>query len=638
MKKPLLLLALTTPLWAQPVLTPKALIGEPRPQECHLSPNGRWLAVQTGTAQWKLNRMEAGLTLYATDALAKPALHIAEADTARWSPDSSQLLFSKKGKLWVCPTSTWKARPFLKAEADDPVWSPDGKRIAYAAPAGPEHQGDSGRLYDDLFLRRWNHYYDGRRRHLFVTDLQGHTRDVTPGDRDASPTSGTFSSGDNLCFSPDGRALFYSAPPPRGQASSTNYDVYRVDLGLHMTTNLTQANLAADTGPRVAGNRLYLITYTRPGYESDFPVVKSCALGPGGQLVGDWKDEKLGDDLGQLSWGGGHRLTTLHQQNRQRGYLDQRALPHQGSLYSLSAGGNHWAGIETGLALPSRVVVGNLDNDKITTLGPLPHWKLGAVESVEFPVEGATMQMWIIKPPNYRADKKWPVVVLVHGGPQGGWGNGWSTRWNPQVWAAQGYLVAMPNPRGTSGRGRAFQEQVSRDWGGLAYRDLMTAVDLVAARPDVDPDRMAAAGASYGGYMVNWISVQTGRFKALVTHDGVWNLESMYGTTDELWFADWEFGGPPWGPGRPPDYDRFSPHRFAERLGQFKTPHMVIHNDKDYRCPMDQGLQLFTALQLQGVESRFLNFPDEGHWVGKPANSLRWHQEIFRFLKDKLHP
>jgi dipeptidyl aminopeptidase/acylaminoacyl peptidase len=627
MKRTLLALALMSPGWAQPEFTARALIDRPRPQECQFSPDGRWLAVQVGQPDWKANRVDSEVRIYRVGHWEKPEVTLSRADSARWSADSRLLLWSRAGKLWVGSTGDWKGRALAGLEAEGAIWSPDGRQIAFFAAQKATPRVDSGRLYDDLFVRRWNQYYDGRRRHLYVTDLQGHSRDVTPGDRDAGPTSGTFSWGDNLAYAPDGKALFYSAPPARGQASSTNYDVYRVELNGLKTDNLTAANPAADLGPKIYGDRLYVLSHSRPGYESDFGRLRSCALGN----WGTWREENLGDELGELA---GERIYTRGVGPRQRAFAGDKALSHEGSMHSLSCAGVYWAGIEGGLALPSRVVVGRLDGPSRVVLGQGPGWKLGAVESLEVPVEGASMQMWLIKPPGYQVERRWPLVVLVHGGPQGGWNDDWSLRWNAQLWAAQGYLVAMPNPRGSSGRGQAYQEQVSRDWGGLAYRDLMAGVDALVARPDVDPDRVAAAGASYGGYMVNWFAVNTGRFKALVTHCGVWNLESMYGTTDELWFADWEFGGPPWS--HPSDYERFSPHRLAARLGQYKTPHLVIHNDRDYRCPIDQGLQLFTALQRQGVESRLLNFPDEGHWVGKPANSLRWYREVFAFVAGKL--
>jgi dipeptidyl aminopeptidase/acylaminoacyl peptidase len=258
-------------------------------------------------------------------------------------------------------------------------------------------------------------------------------------------------------------------------------------------------------------------------------------------------------------------------------------------------------------------------------------------ESVDIEVEGGKMQMWILKPPGFDPKKKWPLAYLVHGGPQSAWTDNWSYRWNPQLWAAQGYVVALPNPRGSTGFGQKYVDEISGDWGGKCYDDLMKGVDYLEKLPYIDKDRLAAAGASFGGYMMNWFAVNTGRFKCLITHCSVWNFESMYGTTDELWFDEWEHGGPPWGPNRH-SYEKHSPHRLAANLGKFKTPMLVIHNDLDFRCPIGQGHELFTALQRQGVPSRMVNFPDEGHWVLKPKNSERWHQEVFAWLTKYVPP
>jgi dipeptidyl aminopeptidase/acylaminoacyl peptidase len=273
-------------------------------------------------------------------------------------------------------------------------------------------------------------------------------------------------------------------------------------------------------------------------------------------------------------------------------------------------------------------------------------------ESVEVPVEGVramqrlffpaedkmNMQMWILKPPGFDGSMKWPVVYLVHGGPQGAWEDSWSFRWNPQAWAAQGYVVVMPNPRGSTGFGQKFTDEITGDWGGKCYRDLVAGLDYVEKLPYVDKDRVASAGGSFGGYMQNWFAVSdiAPRFKCLVTHCSVWNFESMWGTTDELWFDEWEHGGLPWE--KPQKYAEFSPHKKAGNLGKHKVPMLIIHNDLDFRCPIGQGHELFSALQRQGVPSRFVNFPDEGHWVLKPKNSQRWHQEVFGWLKKYCPP
>jgi len=255
-------------------------------------------------------------------------------------------------------------------------------------------------------------------------------------------------------------------------------------------------------------------------------------------------------------------------------------------------------------------------------------------ESVTVPGAGGTpMQMWILKPPGFDATKKWPLAFLVHGGPQGAWEDGWSYRWNPQAWAAQGYVVALPNPRGSTGFGQKYVDEISRDWGGKCYDDLMAGLAYLEKQPWIDPERMAGAGASFGGYMMNWFAVNTGKFKTLITHCGVWNFDSMYATTEELWFDEWEHGGPPWLSRE--SYEKFSPHRFAKN---FKTPMLIIHNDLDFRVPVAEGLQLFTTLQRLGVPSRFINFPDEGHWVSKPKNSEFWHKEVFAWLTKHVPP
>lgn len=612
--------------WAQPTLTPTALIESERPVEVRMSPDGRYMAVQVARGSVAENKTQGELRIYAVGSH-RPLSVSKGSFSPRWSPDSKQLLCSRHQGLWLCASGAWKWRRVGKLEADEFVWRPDGKAIAYAAAVGKALEGP--RVYDDLFERRWTSWWDGRREHIFVSDLAGHSRDVTPGEIDAVPTSGAFSSGDNFCFSPDGQALFYSGPPARGQAYDTNYDVYRVDLGNLSRTNLTAANPAADLGPRIQDGRLYIISYARPGYESEFPQVRSCSLSAPGQ----WRNEKFGDDLAELTPSSSGWLIT---RSSGRGYMGEKLLHHRGSIHGLTGGAGKWAGIESSLSLPPQVIWGD-PSGKSYALGQRPTFKLGEVEKLQVPVEGGfSMEMWLVKPPTYRSDQRWPLVLLIHGGPQGSWGDGWISRWNPHTWAARGYLVLMPNPRGSSDQGRAFQEQVSRDWGGRAYRDLMAGVDMAVARPDVDANRLSAAGASYGGYMVNWMAVNTGRFKALVTHCGIWNLESMYGATDELWFTDWEFGGPPWAGSE--DYSKFSPHKLASKLGQYKTPHLVVHNDLDFRCPLDQGLQLFTALQRQGVPSRLVNFPDEGHWVSKPGNSLRWQEEMLNWVTRYCPP
>jgi dipeptidyl aminopeptidase/acylaminoacyl peptidase len=224
-------------------------------------------------------------------------------------------------------------------------------------------------------------------------------------------------------------------------------------------------------------------------------------------------------------------------------------------------------------------------------------------------------------------------VFLLHGGPQGAWDDAWSARWNPSLWAAQGWIIAAPNPRGSFGFGQTFVDQISGDWGGAVMTDIDTVVNAVSKMPFADSQRMGIAGASYGGYAVNWILGHTTRFKAAVTHDGVFNLESMSLATEELWFPDWEFGGAPWTPKARAEFAKWSPHLYAHNI---KTPTLIITNELDFRVPVDQGLQMFTILRRNGVPSEALVFPDEGHWVLKALNSRAWHEAVFGWLQKYL--
>jgi dipeptidyl aminopeptidase/acylaminoacyl peptidase len=241
--------------------------------------------------------------------------------------------------------------------------------------------------------------------------------------------------------------------------------------------------------------------------------------------------------------------------------------------------------------------------------------------------EGARVQGFLVKPPAFDQAKKYPVVMLIHGGPQGAWSHSWSYRWNAQVFAGAGYVVIMPNPRGSTGFGQKFIDEINGDWGGRAYDDVMAAADYASSLPFTDGNRMAAAGASYGGYMVNWILGHTNRFKALVSHAGVFDLRSEAGETEELWFPIWEFGGMPWS--NVEAYGKWSPSHFVK---EFKTPTLVVHGELDFRVPYGQGLHLFTALQLQKVPSKLLIFPDEGHWILKPQNSQLWHRTVLDWI------
>ena len=599
----------------------------------------------------------------------------------RWNPDGKAILFQSNragsSQLFLISLGGGEATQVttISTGADSGMISPDGKKIAFVSGVYPEFsempfaESDKknkekdaaiekspvkAKVFTKLFYRHWVEYVGDKRQHLFVCDLDGsNCRDATPGDRDAYPTSTTFSTADDFCWSPDSTHLIFSAVPAENEAWSTNYDICRapVDQPTTKWETLTP-NLAADSGPKVSfdGKRLMYRAQKKAGYEADRWVIQTVDISPDGAF----KSKPTALDIGDVSvddyaWlpadAEGPTRLALYETNAETvvmavaedGKLSPtKAVPDQGvTSFSASAGGIAYSMAK--MNHPTDIFVGGKNltkaNEKLLAEIDLP-----APESVEVPVEGAKMQMWILKPPGFDPAKKYPVVFLVHGGPQGAWGNGWSTRWNPSLWAAQGYVMAMPNPRGSTGFGQKFVDEISGDWGGKCYRDLVTGLAAVKKLGYVDPDRIASAGGSFGGYMMDWFAVSpiAKEFKTLITHCSVFNFESMWGTTDELWFDEYEHGGLPWEvPGK---YQEFSPHKKAAEMAKYKTPMLIIHNDLDFRCPIGQGHELFSTLQRLKVPSRFVNFPDEGHWVLKPKNSEYWHKEIFDWLAKYCPP
>jgi dipeptidyl aminopeptidase/acylaminoacyl peptidase len=600
----------------------------------------------------------------------------------RWSPDGKQILFesnrSGENQLWVIDIGGGEARQLttLSSEASDAQWSPDGKWIAFVSSVYPEFSGKpfkesdeanrkrkeevekspvKAKVFTRLFFRHWDSYVEDKRQHLFVMPAGGgEPRDVAPGDRDANPTSDTFSIGDDFAFSPDSSHLIFTAPPQHGEAWSTNYDLYRVPVGGGEAECLTKDNNAADGGPRFSpdGKHLLYRSQRRSGFEADrweLMVVDTnssgACEGKPRSLTATWDRSPDG-----YVWVGNDRVMCTADDNGLRPIfafsLSMRGGPEEFGLSglngSLSFGGadalaytnsamDHPNEILLATDLSGRFRVRNLSQANAKLLAELD---LPKPESVYIDVDGGKEQMWVLKPPGFDPAKKWPVAFLVHGGPQGAWEDGWSFRWNPEAWAAHGYIVACPNPRGSTGFGQKFVDEISGDWGGRCFDDLMKAADYLEKLPYVDKDRMAAAGASFGGYMMNWFEGNTTRFKTLISHCGVYNFESMYALTDELWFDEWEHGGPPWGPNKE-SYEKHSPHKKAKN---FKTPMLIIQNDLDFRVPVAEGLQLFTTRQRLGIPSKLINFPDEGHWVLKHKNSEYWHKEVFAWLKKYCPP
>ncbi len=641
-----------------------------------ISPDGKLVAYVVGTVDLDANSSASTLWLAPNAGGAPRQLTTTTKKDRhpRFSPDGRSILFesnrSGENQLWIIDLAGGEARQLttIATEASTGIFSPDGKQIAFVSAVYPEFSHKpyaesnaankkraeeitknpvKARTFTRLFYRHWDSWVEDKRQHLFVMPAAGgEPRDVTPGDRDGYPTSSTFSLGDDFTFSPDNKYLVYTAPPARDEAWSTNYDIWRVPVGGGTAENLTAANLAADSYPRYSpdGKRLAYRAQKVPGFEADQWEIVIQNAGAAPRVL----TEAVDASAEQFLWAadGASLFFQADQQGRATisrvAVADGRVTPFltgrtYGSL-TRSSDGKAMACTGASMRMPPEVLSvdpqGKTSNISHANDGLLAGLDLPTPESVEVPGAGGTpMQMWILKPPGFDPKKKWPLVYLVHGGPQGAWEDAWSFRWNPEVWAAQGYVIALPNPRGSTGFGQKYTNEISGDWGGKCFDDLMAGLAYLEKQPYIDVDRMAAAGASFGGYMMNWFAGHTDKFKTLVTHCGVYNFDAMYATTDELWFDEFEHGGAPWK--NRESYEKFSPHRFAQN---FKTPMLVIHNDLDFRVPISEGHQLFTTLQRLGVPSKMINFPDEGHWVLKPANSLYWHEQIFAWLKEYVAP
>jgi dipeptidyl aminopeptidase/acylaminoacyl peptidase len=579
----------------------------------------------------------------------------------RWSRDGRRLAFlSTRGgssQVWVVDARGGRARRLtsLASGASAFEWIGDTRLLVQTSVfpacgaddacnarrlAEAEKAPSRARAYDELLFRHWDSWSDGRRDHLVALDTDGTGAvDLTPGGADVPPFS---LGGSDWAVSPDGREACFSRKEPRGEAWSTNADVFVVPTAGGEARRVG-ASPGDDRGCAYSpdGARLAWRAQQRAGYESDRwqlvvldragstprsltaaldRQVESFTFSPDSRSLYFVVEEAGHSRVLSVPADGGATATVLDGPT-----LDElSALPDGRTILASEASLTHPAEIVRfatdgrGLARVTRL------NDAL-----LEPFGLRPGESVSYAgAAGRSVQAWLVKPPDFDPSRRYPLLLLVHGGPQGAWTDGWTYRWNAELFASAGYLVFMPNPRGSVGWGQAFTDDINGDWGGKAYEDVMKGADWAEALPYVEKGRSAAAGASYGGYLVNWIAGHSDRFRALVTHDGVFDLVSMYGSTEELWFPEWELGGPYWKD--PQAYARWNPREFASA---FKTPALVVHGERDYRVPLEQGLSMFTALRRQGVPARLVTFPDENHWVQKPANSVRWYEEVLAWLE-----
>ncbi len=594
-------------------------------------------------------------------------------DRPRWMPDGKRVVFiSTRGgssQVWSMNPDGSDAKQLtdLPTEAAGVLVSPDSKYLVFQSSVYPEcslsgtYDGAcnklaldteakskvKARVYTSLLYRHWTEWQGKRRQHLLSLPLDGgRIHDLTPGNRDVPPFS--LGGSEDYAISPESNEVCYVMNADPELATSTNSDLYVAPITGGESKKLT-TNPAADNNPVYSPDGKFLAyrSQTRPGYESDRWRLTLLERATGKLNV---LTEALDRSVGSIAWTPDSTRVFFVNEDRGRHQL-QMISAAGGGLRSIVNGAVSVDDVQ--FSKDAKIMIYSQQSGKSpteimkasSTGGPpvaLTHLNDGVLAdaglsdleeiSVEG-AEGARVSAFVVKPPTFSPNRKYPVLFLIHGGPQGAWGETWSYRWNPHVFAAAGFVVVMPNPRGSTGYGQKFTDEINADWGGKAFDDIMAVVDYVGKEPYTDATRMAAAGGSYGGYMVNWLLGHTDRFRAFISHAGVFDLRSMAGETEELWFPLWEFKGMPW---QNPDlYAKWSPSYFVEN---FKTPTLVIHGELDYRVPVGQGMQLFTSLQMQKVPSKLLLFPDEGHWVLKPMNSVLWYNSFLDWIGEWTKP
>ena len=658
-------------------------IGEPS-----VSPDGKWVAFSAVDVNLEANTKTPHLWIVpitSGDAKRLTPESGSGEDRIRFSPDGKRVLLesAKDGSSQIYVQDfdastgvlSGEARKVtnISTEASGSMWSPDGKSILFVSSVWPDCNDDAcnkardeekakskvkAKIFTQLMFRHWTSYFDGKYSHLFLVSSDGGVaRDLTPGGHDVPPFS--LGGQDQYSFSPDGKEIAYTSNIDEVQATSTNSDIFIVPVAGGAPKKIT-TNPGSDSTPLYSPDGKYIAyrSQLRGGYESD-----RFRLMLYERATGKITDVSPNFDrwVDSMAWSPDSKTIYFTAENEGEAPIYEVDITHPGAWpMELVAGFNDSPTItpdgktvvfdRMSISAPNEIytasvvrpgggrtvyvpplyTVNNYDlaqahhitwmNDYLLSqiqMQPLEsYWFNGALKD--------KVQGFVVKPPNFDPSKKYPVKYLIHGGPEGAWGDDWSYRWNPELFAANGYVIVMVNFHGSTGYGQKFIDAINGNWGGPPYQDLMLGLDYAEQHnPFIDKDHECALGASYGGYAINWIEGHTTRFKCLVSHDGMFNTISAYGTTEELWFNEWEFKGTPWT--NRALYDKWSPEMFATN---FKTPLLVVHGQLDYRLDVSEGFQLFTTLQRLKVPSKMLYFPDEGHWVLKPQNGRLWYQTV----------
>jgi dipeptidyl aminopeptidase/acylaminoacyl peptidase len=638
-----------------------------------VSPDGNWVSYTQTTVDLAANTKTNHVWLVPLQGGPARQLAPEEAERARWSPDGRSIAFiSDRGddpQIWVMPATGGTARQVtaLATGADGVTWARHADVLLFTSTVYPactsavdvaacnKQKLDSAnanpakaQISTELLFRHWTVWRSGRYTHLFVVATDGsNLKDLTPGAVD-SPTF--FVGGaDGYDIAPDGMEAVVTSNRTGHPAWTTNNDLYLTPTvaAASQPRDITAANPGSDAAPQFSPDGRY-IAYTsqaRDGYEADLFRLRVFD-----RQTGSSQDLTTGFNnwVEAFTWApDSHTLYFLAPEGVEtpvyrvslsapHGTRPEKIIGGTNSEIVVAPDGQSLVVTRSSVTQPSevyRVALGT------RAIAPLTHANDALLAGLDLPVPevvstrgalGARVESLLLKPPGFTPGQKYPGLVLIHGGPQSAWTDSWGYRWNPELFAARGYVVIMPNPHGSVGYGQPFTEEISGDWGGAPYRDVMAATDQLEALPYVDSARVGAAGASYGGYMIDWIAGQTHRFKTLVSHDGTYDLRSMY-ATEELWFMDWEFKGTPWG--NPALYEKWSPSRYVQNIA---TPMLIIEGAKDYRVPEGQALLLYTSLQRRGIPSKLLYTEKEGHWVLAPRDSQLWYATVQDWLDHYL--
>jgi len=640
-----------------------------RLESCALSPDGKWIAYNARTYSLESNTFVSNIFVASMDGKINRQVTTDKKNMSPvWAPDGKSIAFvsNRDGSFQIYTITPEGGEPKkvtnLSTEisyGNGIVWSSDGKLIAFTSDVYSDCPSDScnkaendardaskvkAQIVERLPFRVWDSWKDDKRSQLFVVEVSsGKIRDLIQGDFDVPPID--LGGHLDFVFSPDSKNMAFTMNTEPNIAWSTNNDVFLISLSEPDRYKTISVSLGNDNQPVYSPDGKYIAfnSMARAGFEADQTelMIYEIASGKITNLT-----EKFDRSVDAVYWStdskslffdaedvGYHSMYQMTLKGGEPKKLNDKTYDN---LIGVNAKSLFFK--RQSFNGPPELFTMDISGKNLLQLTHLNDAKLKTLElntAEEFWFEGANktkVHGFIIKPPQFDANKKYPMVYIVHGGPQGANSSMWHWRWNAQLFASPGFVAVLVNPRGSVGYGQQFCDEISKDWGGKVYEDLMKGVDYVVENYKfIDSNRVGAAGGSYGGYMMNWINGHTDRFKCLVSHSGTFNKYSMALGTEELWFESWENGGLYWE--NKEYYEKWSPNNFIQNM---KTPTLVIHGEKDYRVPVIEGIQTFQALQRKGVPSKFIYFPDEGHWILKPQNSQLWYHEVHAWLKKWL--